>query len=134
VKLVVATPDMGLHTSHARQVLPDAIPLPDAIFNLQRALLFVDALRSGRYQDLREAMKDRWHQPVRASLVPGLAEAIALDDPDVLGVCLSGAGPSIVALSTDGGTRAAALLGDLYKRLGLPCTIRVLHASNTPTN
>ncbi len=47
VKLVVATPDMGLHTSHARQVLPDAIPLADAIFNLQRALLFVDALRRG---------------------------------------------------------------------------------------
>ena len=122
VKLVVATPDVGLHTSHARQVLPDAIPLADAIFNLQRALLFVDALRAGRYSDLREARKDRWHQPVRASLVPGLTQAIAFDDPEILGVCLSGAGPSIVALSSDGGTRATALLTELYKGLGLPCT------------
>ena len=131
VTLVVATPDMGLHTSHARQVLPATIPLADAIFNLQRALLLVDALRSGRLEDLREAMKDRWHQPARAALVPGLTQAIAFDDPEILGVCLSGAGPSIVALSSDGGTRATARLTELYTGLGLPCTIRVLQAHPT---
>ncbi len=37
----------------------------DAIFNLQRALLLVHALDSGRYDDLREALSDRWHQPAR---------------------------------------------------------------------
>jgi homoserine kinase len=128
VKLVVATPEMGLHTSHARRVLPTEVPLKDAIFNLQRALLFVHALRSGRYEDLREAIQDRWHQPARASLVPGLAEALAFDDPAVLGVCLSGAGPSIVALATDGAAKAASLLDEMYRRLELPCTIRTLAA------
>ncbi|HEY7499481.1 MAG TPA: homoserine kinase [Vicinamibacterales bacterium] len=128
VKLVVATPDMGLQTSHARGVLPKTIPLADAIFNLQRALLFVRALESGRYDDVREAMKDRWHQPARAALVPGLAEAMALDDSSILGVCLSGAGPSVVALSAHDTPRAAAMLDDLYKRLGVPCTIRTLSA------
>ena len=137
VTLVVATPEMGLHTSHARQVLPATIPLADAIFNLQRALLLVDALRSKRHtlntdlRDLREAMKDRWHQPARAALVPGLTQAIAFDDPEILGVCLSGAGPSIVALASDGGTRATTRLTELYKGLGLPCTIRVLQAHPT---
>ena len=132
VRLVVATPEVGLHTSEARRVLPKDVPLRDAIFNLQRALLFVRALDSGRYEDLREAMRDRWHQPARAPLVPGLAEAMAFDDPDVLGVCLSGAGPSILALATSTGvTRATALLGDLYKRLGMACTIRALSAHNS---
>ena len=128
VKLVVATPDTGLHTSHARQVLPAEVPLTNAIFNLQRALLLVHALRSGRYDDLREAMKDRWHQSARTALVPGLAEAIAFDDPAILGVCLSGAGPSIVALVTDGAVHATSLFDEMYKRLGLPCTIRTLSA------
>ncbi len=128
VKLVVSTPEQRLQTAHARGVLPNSIPLADAIFNLQRTLLFVRALESGRYEDLREGMRDRWHQPARAALVPGLAEAIALDDPAILGVCLSGAGPSVVALAADGAPRAAALLGDLYKRLGVPCTIRTLSA------
>jgi homoserine kinase len=128
VKLVVATPEIGLRTSHARRVLPSEVPLQDAIFNLQRGLLLVHALRSGRYDDLREAMKDRWHQPARAPLVPGLAQAIAFDDPAILGVCLSGAGPSIVALVTDGAARATALFDGMYRHLGLPCTIRTLAA------
>jgi homoserine kinase len=128
VKLIVATPELGLRTSHARAVLPADLPLKDAIFNLQRALLLVHALDSGRYNDLREATKDRWHQPARDALVPGLAEALAFDDPDVFGVCLSGAGPSIVAFAADGAAKAVALFDTLYKRLGLPCTIRTLSA------
>lgn len=130
VRFVVATPHDGLHTAEARGVLPRQVPLEDAIFNLQRALLFVRALESGRYEDLREAMRDRWHQPARAALVPGLAEAMAFDDEAVLGVCLSGAGPSILALATDGAGRAATLFSDLYARLGLKCTIRTLSAHN----
>jgi homoserine kinase len=130
VRFVVATPHDGLHTSEARGVLPRQVSLEDAIFNLQRSLLFVRALESGRYEDLREAMRDRWHQPARAPLVPGLAEAMALEDEAVLGVCLSGAGPSILALATGGAARAAQLLTDLYTRLGLKCTIRTLSAHN----
>jgi homoserine kinase len=128
LRLVVATPDMPLHTADARKVVPKQLSLSDAIFNLQRALLFVRALEDGRYEDLREAMRDRWHQPARAPLVPGLAEAIAIEDPAVLGVCLSGAGPSIMALAADGAPRAATLLRELYDRLNLTCTIRILAA------
>jgi homoserine kinase len=132
VRLVVATPDVGLHTSEARRVLPTEVPLRDAIFNLQRALLFVRALDCGRYEDLREAMRDRWHQPARTPLVPGLGDAMAFDDPAVLGVCLSGAGPSILVLATAAGIATVErLLGDLYQRLGLPCTIRALSAHNS---
>jgi homoserine kinase len=134
IRLIVATPDLGLHTSHARAVLPQQVPLRDAIFNLQRALLFVRALEAGAHEDLREAMADRWHQPARAPLVPGLAEAIALDDPAILGVCLSGAGPSILALAAaDAAPAAAARLHALYAGLGLPCTIRSLSA-HQPVN
>jgi homoserine kinase len=133
LQFVVATPHVGLHTSHARRVLPRDVPLGDAIFNLQRALLFVRALDTGRYEDLRESMRDRWHQPARASLVPGLAEAMAVDDPAVLGVCLSGAGPSVLALATDAAPKVAGLLSDLYKRLGVPCTIRTLSAHQPST-
>ena len=134
LRFVVATPDMPLQTAHARRVLPTEVPLRDAIYNLQRALLFVRALADGRYEDLREAIRDRWHQPARAPLVPGLAEAIAIEDAAVLGVSLSGAGPSIVALATaDGTERAAIVLRELYDRLKVTCTIRVLEA-HQPNN
>jgi homoserine kinase len=129
LQFVVATPETGLATKEARAVLPAAISLADAVFNLQRALLLVRAVENERYLDLKEALRDRWHQPARSSLVPGLREALAIDDPAVLGVCLSGSGPSIVALAVPGREQeAAAALGAVYRRISLPATIRVLAA------
>jgi homoserine kinase len=73
-------------------------------------------------------MRDRWHQRFRQPLVPGLAEAMELRHPALLGVCLSGAGPSILALARGQVEEVAALLGSLYDRLGVSHTIRVLRA------
>jgi homoserine kinase len=128
LKFVVGTPGAELETAFARKVLPERIPMRDAVYNLQRALLLVHALATGRYELLREALRDRWHQPPRQQYVPGLAEALALDDPAILGVCLSGAGPSIAMLVADDGQRASAALSGIYSRLGLPYTIRSLSA------
>lgn len=130
VRFVVATPDRPLETSFARRILPSTLPMADAVFNLQRALLLVHALETRQYDDLREALRDRWHQPHRAPHVPGLNEALALDHPAILGVCLSGAGPSVVALARPGhGDEAAATLDGLYERLGISHTIRSLKAT-----
>jgi homoserine kinase len=127
LRFVVATPDRGVETLNARAVLPQTIALGDAVFNLQRALRLLRAVGCGDYDDLREALRDRWHQPHRAALVPGLAEALAIDDPALLGVCLCGSGPSIAALVTDGAARATGLFEDLYRRIGVRCTIRTLN-------
>lgn len=54
---------------------------------------------------ISEAMRDRIHQPYRQQLIPGLAEVLETvtpsSHPGLLGVCLSGAGPTILALATD---------------------------------
>jgi homoserine kinase len=129
LRMIVATPAAELETSVARKVLPQQVSLRDAVFNLQRALLLVRALDTGRYGDIREALRDRWHQPTRQAFVPGLEQALALDHPAVLGVCLSGSGPSIAAFATEGHTKAAAAaLGAIYQRLGMAYTIRTLAA------
>jgi homoserine kinase len=129
---VVATPHEGLDTQRSRAVLPRCIEFQDAVFNLQRAALFLRAVETRRYDLLREAMRDRWHQPHRASLVPGLAEALALDQPGLLGVCLSGSGPSVVAVAK---RRAASAirssLAVLYDRLAIAATVRTLRAAPT---
>ena len=101
----------------------------DAVFNLQRALLLVRAVENEHYQDFKEAFRDRWHQPARSALVPGLNEALAIDHPAVLGVCLSGSGPSIVAIAVPGREQeAAGVLGDVYRRIQLQHVIRIVAA------
>jgi homoserine kinase len=132
--LVVATPSAGLATAKARAALSDTVTRKDAVFNLQRVLAFVHALQSGEFGGLREAVQDRWHQPVRAALVPQLTAVLALEDPDILGAFLSGAGPSVAVLARRGVNRAEHLLKALYERAGTTAVVRTLsvHQSAEP--
>jgi len=76
----------------------------------------------------RRRIASRWHQPARAALVPGLTEALELEDEAILGACLSGAGPSIVVFTAGRAAEARTRLGEIYQRLGMASTIRVLAA------
>jgi homoserine kinase len=125
---VVLTPEMALATAEARRVLPSHIPRADVIFNLQRLALFLQLLHSGSYGLLKQAMSDRLHQPYRQALVPGLEAALNLEHEDLLGVCLSGAGPSIVAIAEKNHAAIEALLGQVYEPIGIPYEIRTLRA------
>jgi homoserine kinase len=89
-------------------------------------LAFVHALQNREFQGLREAVQDRWHQPVRAALVPQLTAVLALEDPDILGAFLSGAGPSVAVLVRHGASRAEQVLKALYERAGTAAVVRTL--------
>ena len=134
VRFVAATPDARVKTSDARRVLPNAISREDAVFNLQRVALLLQAVQFDRPELLREALRDRWHQPYRAALVPGLLEALALDRPDLAGVCLSGSGPTVVALAAGDTAGIERALTGIYEKLNVPCQIRVLSAHNGRDN
>jgi homoserine kinase len=126
LRVIVATPSTGLATAKARAALADAIPRKDAVFNLQRVLSLIHALQSGEYERLRDAVQDRWHQPARASLIPQLTAVLALEDPEILGSFLSGAGPSVAVLARRDCARLEQLLKSTYERAGVAVTVRTL--------
>jgi homoserine kinase len=126
LKVIVVTPEERLSTSKARAALPAAIPRKDAVFNLQRVLSLVHALQSREYDQLREAVQDRLHQPARAALIPQLGTALAVEDPEILGAFLSGAGPSVAFLATRDFARVEHLLKSTYERAGCRATVRTL--------
>ena len=134
IRFVVASPNVHVATSDSRRVLPDSYSRGDAVFNLQRAVLLVDALARGEFGLLHEALRDRWHQPYRAALVPGLAEALTLEHPDLLGICLSGSGPTVLALCTGSFDTIEQLLLDIYHRLGVVAAVRTLSAHQPVTS
>jgi homoserine kinase len=105
----VVVPDFSMPTREARAILPDAYPRRDAVYNVGHAALLGAAFASGDVGLLRIAMRDRLHQPFRASFVPGLPEMLALDVPGLIGVALSGAGPSVLALAEPGSAAGEAV-------------------------
>lgn len=131
LRFVIATPLEGLSTKKARAALSPTISRKDAVFNLQRVLSLVHALQSADYDRLREALQDRWHQPARAALVPHLSAVLAMNDPDVLGAYLSGAGPSVAVLARRDFARIERLLSSTCEAAGSPVTVRTLAAHHS---
>jgi homoserine kinase len=128
IRFIVLTPNLGLDTVASRRALPKQLRREDAVFNLQRVALLIQALAGRDHSLLREALRDRCHQPFRLLLVPGLEEMLELEHPDLLGVCLAGAGPSILALAENNVAAVQDLLASTYRPLGIPFTMRTLRA------
>ncbi len=93
----VIVPDFHLSTKASRGVLPKVVPMEDAVFNISRALLLVSSLITEDFEMIKSAFADKLHQNYRAKLIPGLLEVIEeAEKMDILGITLSGAGPSII--------------------------------------
>src|SRR5215831_16768211 len=86
--VAIVVPDFVLPTSRAREVLPTCYTREDAIFNVQRAALLIAALATGATTAFPAALEDRFHQPYRLGLVPGLHEILRLRAPGLLGCVL----------------------------------------------
>lgn len=125
-RIVVATPDAELATPVARRAIPRKLPFQDVVFNTQHLAQLLGALHSGNAADFREGLRDRVHQPYRERLVPGLRRVLAVRHPDVIGFCLSGAGPSIAAFTTGNTAAAERVLRRAYRTERIACTIRAV--------
>jgi homoserine kinase len=130
LQLVLVVPNYALATEDARAVLPRQYSRADAIHNLQRATLLAAQFFSGKTDFHPEFFEDRWHQPYRAPLVPGLADVLSTRHPDVLGICLSGAGPSILAFVRANAATVGELIRQTLAQHGVEAQPYVLAADN----
>jgi homoserine kinase len=116
--LAVVVPDFDLPTARARAVLPSGYSREDAVFNVQRASLLIAALATGTVSAFPAALEDRFHQPYREALVPGLHEILKLRAPGLLGCALSGAGPSILVFFERGYESVCDLVRQIFRLQG----------------
>jgi len=101
-RLLFAVPAFELLTREARAVLPERYSRADAIFNASRCALWTTAVALDKPELLRAASQDRLHEPFREPLIPGLAACRgALLDAGASAAFLSGAGPTLAAISVD---------------------------------
>ncbi|NEO86289.1 MAG: homoserine kinase [Spirulina sp. SIO3F2] len=125
---VVAIPDFQLATEKARAVLPETLSRADAIFNVAHFGLLLRALATGKGDWLRDALNDRLHQPYRQTLIPGYeavqAGAIAAG---AYGVVISGAGPTLLALTAvDKANAVAAAMKNAWTAEGMATQVHIL--------
>ncbi len=127
ISVVAVIPNRQLSTADARRVLPQHVPLADAVHNVGRAALLVATIVAGDRTLLDEATRDRIHQPYRAKLLPGMEEVLeAARRAGALAAFLSGAGSTLVALVDRGAERVGKEMAEAWAREGMRAEVKVL--------
>jgi homoserine kinase len=125
---ILAIPDFELSTAAARQVLPSSYSRADAIFNMAHLGLLIRALETGRSDWLMAALQDRIHQPYRQSLIQGY-EAVhsAALSAGACGLVISGAGPTLLALSSNAHAGAVEVaIADAWTTQEIGVAVKIL--------
>ena len=99
---VLCVPAARSSTAAARRLLPASVPLRDAAANGARAALVLAGL-AGLVPWEPAVMRDALHEPPRLAAMAGSGALVAALRDAGIGACLSGAGPSVLAV-----VRAAA--------------------------
>jgi homoserine kinase len=112
-------------TQTARGLLPASVPHADAAANAARAALLISGLTANPAL-LMAGTEDLLHQPYRAAAMPATADLVArLRDAGIPAV-VSGAGPSVLALTVAGMHPAPGAVPPLAEQTGVAWQVRTL--------
>ena len=97
LEALVVVPETAVRTRAARAVLPEKVPLADAVFNVAHGALLTLGLLTGDWDLLSRGLHDRLHEQQRADLFPRSFElASRTREMGALGATISGAGPTVL--------------------------------------
>lgn len=99
--IVALIPECELSTEKARQALPSVYSPEACYFNVSRTALLIHALHTQRGDLLKRAFEDALHQPYRLPLIPDGTLLFQMLDSYADGHFISGAGPTIIAITCD---------------------------------
>ena len=127
LRAVAFIPEVAMPTQEARAVLPRDVSRRDAVYNVGRVALLVNALATGKAEDLRVATQDALHQPARQRLFPAMESIIqAALQGGALGAFLSGAGSSVVAFTRGREVTVGYEMAEAARKWGVDGAVRVL--------
>jgi homoserine kinase len=127
LKIIAIIPDIKISTEEARKILPAKMDIKDAIYNIQRSNLLLSSLVLKRFELLKEAVKDKLHQPYRKSLIPFYdnIEKIAYDR-GAKAVFISGSGSTIGIFALENEEIIGKTCVEFLKSKGVDGTYKIL--------
>ena len=125
---VVAIPAFELSTQEARQVLPLTYERSSVVFNMAHLGLLIQGLATANPDWLKAGLQDHIHQPFRQSLISHYDEVrLAALAAGAHGLVISGAGPTLLALSTPETAEAVrSAMALAWETVGISAQTRVL--------
>jgi homoserine kinase len=127
LRAVLFIPSFTMLTKRARRLLPRKVSREDAVYNIGRVALLVRALSTGDLTHLAAATADRLHQPARQeALFPAMGQIFrAALAAGAVGVFLSGAGSTVLALARGRELTIGYEMADAAAKCGLDGTVKI---------
>ncbi len=131
--IIVCIPDVELATEISRSVLPETVPMQDAVYNTKRMGMFIQAVNTVDDELMKAALSDKLHQPYRSKLVPWMdeiSESIKHDE-DIFGCVLSGAGSAVLVIAKQSAVdKAKSKISEVMNNLNVKAEIKSLKVEN----
>ncbi len=126
--VTVIHPQIEIKTSEARKILPQEIPLKDAIKQWSNVGALISALSKGNYALISRSLEDFIVEPVRKKLIPNFDDLKTESlKAGALGGGISGSGPSVFMLSEtiETATKVENAMREIYSRTEIDFNIYV---------
>ncbi len=127
LRVVVALPELDDYPSNPRSLAPDRVPLTDALYNLNRIPLLIEALRTGDIKLIGKVLDDKLSTPFLTPRIFGYKQAADIAHrAGALAVTLSGDGPALVAFTETNHTPIAEAMVAAFQNVGVKARSWVL--------
>ena len=122
-QIVVAIPAISVETRRAREILPEAIPIKDAVCNVGWASGMLHAMMKGNVRKIGMYLDDKLALPYRSALIPGYAQVRgAALEAGAYGVSIGGSGPAVFAITQGNAARIRTAMASAFREhAGLRC-------------
>ena len=131
LRAVLFIPEVTMPTDQSRAQLPVEVGRNEAIFNISRAALLINLLNTGNLSEMAIATQDQLHQPIRTKNLPAINSIFkSALNAGALGVFLSGAGSTVLALANNREVTIGYEIADAAAKSGFKGDVKV----TIPTN
>jgi len=122
-QIIVVLPEISVETRKAREILPKAVAISDAVCNVGWASGMLHAMMTRNVRMIGSYLDDRLALPYRVSLIPGYASVReSAIHAGALGVSIGGSGPAVFAIAQGNAVKIrSAMTGAFRKDAGLRC-------------
>jgi homoserine kinase len=118
--VAVVVPELNTYLDETARARPERLPLTDALYNLSRIPLLVDAFRDGDLRLLEQVMDDRVHFPYFRRFIPGCDHVTEMARrAGAVAITLSGTGPALVAFAESDHRKVALAMEVAFENVGV---------------
>ncbi len=118
--LIAVVPEIESYAENARRASPERVPLSDALANLSKMPLLVEALRGGDLKLLANVLDDQLRAPLLRPHIPGYGHVVEMARRSgAQAITLSGDGPALIAFAEKNHKQIAEAMQTAFQNSGV---------------